>query len=179
MRITSKSDKAFRMALTAVFAMVVPGMSPLAIQAQYLHPKVSSKQVTIRNIVILPAKVQLVRDSMKGPEGMAAESEELSARVEKILAEVLAGQKHVATVSGAVTPSSDGATEQKYSVADFQSKFDLLLPKIMKKRKDVKAGRFSMGDEVLNLNLDKTADAQTGLSGQKPNTDWDAVVIPE
>jgi len=154
------------MALTALFALVVAAMSPLAVRAQFLHPKVTSKQVTIRNIVILPAKVQVVRDSMKGPEGMAAESEELSSRVEKILAEVLASQKHVATVSGSVAPSSDGATDQKYSVADFQSKFDLLLPKIMKKRGDVKQGRFSMGDEVLNLNLDKTADAIVFIRGQ-------------
>jgi hypothetical protein len=42
---------------------------------------------------------------------------------------------------------------------NFQTKFDHLLPKIMKKRSDVKKGRFSMGDEVLNLNLDKGADA--------------------
>ena len=52
---------------------------------------------------------------------------------------------------------------------DFQAKFDDLLPKIMKKRSDVKKGRFSMGDEVLNLNLDKETDAVVFIrgSGQK------------
>ena len=36
----------------------------------------------------------------------------------------------------------------------------------MKKGKDVKQGRFSMGDEVLNLNLDKTADAIVFIRGR-------------
>ena len=36
----------------------------------------------------------------------------------------------------------------------------------MKKRSDVKKGRFSMGDEVLNLNLDKGADAIVFIRGE-------------
>jgi hypothetical protein len=56
-------------------------------------------------------------------------------------------------------------SEQKYNIADFQTKFDGLLPRIMKKRSDVKKGRFSMGDEVLNLNLEKSADAIVFIRG--------------
>ena len=33
--------------------------------------KISSRQTAIRNVVVLPAKVNVVRDSMKGPEGTA------------------------------------------------------------------------------------------------------------
>jgi hypothetical protein len=36
----------------------------------------------------------------------------------------------------------------------------------MKKRSDVKKGRFSMGDEVLNLNLDNGADAVVFIRGE-------------
>jgi hypothetical protein len=135
------------------------------VQAQFIHPKIKSKETTIRRVVVLPAKVNVVRDSMKGPEGMAAESDELSLRVEKMVAEVLSKQKHVATLPPA-TPASAEGDEQKYNVADFQTKFDDLLPKIMKKRSDVKKGRFSMGDEVLNLNLDKGADAIVFIRGE-------------
>jgi hypothetical protein len=103
---------------------------------------------------------------MKGPEGMAAESEELSVRVEKMVAEVLSKQKHVTTLAAPVASSGDAEAQQKYAVADLQTKFDDLLPKVMKKRSDVKKGRFSMGDEVLNLNLDKTADAIVFIRGQ-------------
>ena len=155
-----------RVSTIAVAVGLLVGLWPLSIRAQFLHPKIKSKETTIRNVVILPAKVNVVRDSMKGPEGMAAESEELSARVEKMLAEVLSKQKHVTTLTAPVASSGDGEAQQKYTVADLQTKFDDLLPKVMKKRSDVKKGRFSMGDEVLNLNLDKTADAIVFIRGQ-------------
>jgi hypothetical protein len=109
---------------------------------------------------------------MKGPEGMAAESDDLSARVEKMVAEVLLKEKHVNALAGSGVTSTDttngtaGASLQRYDIADFQTKFDDLLPKIMKKRSDVKKGRFSMGDEVLNLNLEKSADAILFIRGE-------------
>jgi hypothetical protein len=146
--------------------LLLAGMSPLAVNAQYLHPKITSKQTIIHNIVILPAKVTVVRDSMKGPEGMAAESEDLSGRVEKMVAEVLAKDKNVTTLSAPAAPSTEADTQVKYAVTDIQTRFDELLPKVMKKRKDVKQGRFSMGDEVLNLNLDKSADAIVFIRGE-------------
>jgi hypothetical protein len=159
--------KARRVRTATVFGLVAlaAAMSPSIVRTQFLHPKINSKESTIRNVVILPAKVSIVRDSMKGPEGMAAESEELSARVEKTVAEVLA-QKHVATLSGPASSSAEDGAQQKYTVADIQAKFDDLLPKVMKKRSDVKKGRFSMGDEVLNLNLAKPADAIIFIRGQ-------------
>lgn len=155
-----------RTASLAALVLVAAALFPLTARAQFLHPKVSKKETTIRNIVILPAKVNVVRDSMKGPEGMAAESEELSARVEKMLAEVLANKKKVNTLASMAASAGEGETQTKYAVADIQTKFDDLLPKVMKKRSDVKKGRFTMGDEVLNLNLDKTADAIVFIRGE-------------
>lgn len=155
----------FRIATVAGLIALVAAMSPLLVRAQFLHPKINSRQSTIRNVVILPAKVDVVRDSMKGPEGMAAESELVSARVEKMLAEVLA-KKHVTTLGGPPSSSAEDSSQQKYTVADLQTKFDELLPKVMKKRSDVKKGRFTMGDEVLNLNVDKSADAVIFIRGQ-------------
>ena len=132
------------------------------VRAQFLHPKVQSKETTIRRVVVLPAKVNVVRDSMKGPEGMAAESDELSLRVASMVAEVLSKKKNVTSVP----TTTEADSQQKYNVADFQTKFDDLLPKITKKRSDVKKGRFSMGDEVLNLNLEKGADAIVFIRGE-------------
>jgi hypothetical protein len=153
-------------ALVLVLAtLLLMGLS-LPIQAQFLHPKIKSKETTIRTVVVLPAKVNVVRDSMKGPEGMAAESEELSARAEKTIAEVLSKQKNVKTLPAPTAASGEGNSQPNYNVADFQTKFDDLLVKIMKKRSDVKKGRFTMGDEVLNLNLEKTTDAIVFIRGE-------------
>jgi hypothetical protein len=68
--------------------------SPATLRAQYLHPKVSGKATTIRKVVLMPAKVEIVKQSMRGPEGMAAESDLLSARVSQLITEALA-VKHV------------------------------------------------------------------------------------
>jgi hypothetical protein len=146
-----------------VVLLIVSGSH--AVRAQFLHPKIKSKETTIRRVVVLPAKVNVVRDSMKGPEGMAAESDDLSARVATMVAEVLSNKKHVTTLPAAAA-SAETDAQQKYNIADFQTKFDDLLPKIVKKRSDVKKGRFSMGDEVLNLNLEKSTDAVIFIRGE-------------
>lgn len=155
----------FQKSSIALAALLVMAVAPTIARAQFLHPKISKKETTIRNVVILPAKVNVVRDSMKGPEGMVQESDDLSGRVEKMLADVLEKQKHVKTLNTPATGSGEGEAQQRYSIADFQSKFDDLLPRIMKKRSDVKKARFTMGDEVLNLNLDKSADAIVFIRG--------------
>src|SRR6476620_9623941 len=114
----SITRQGFRLAISFGFILAVAALSPTAVRAQYLHPKVGAKQTIIRTIVILPAKVSVVRDSMKGPEGMAEESETLSARVEKILAEVLAARKSVTTLSETSTESD---SQRKYTIADMQA----------------------------------------------------------
>ena len=137
--------------------------SSATLHAQYLHPKIISKETTIRNVVLLPAKVEIVRQSMKGPEGMAAESDLLSTRVTQLITEALAA-KHINASTGGLVGEAN--TQKTYALADIQSHYDSLLPRIMKKQKDVKKGRFTLGDEVLNLNLDKTADAIVFVRGQ-------------
>lgn len=152
---------------TTIFALVLllTVFGSHQVQGQFLHPKIKSKEVTIRRVVVLPARVSVFRDSMKGPEGMAAESDELSTRIEAMVGEVLSKQKQITTVS-TTAPSAEADSQQKYNVADFQTRFDDLLPKIMKKRSDVKKGRFSMGDEVLNLSVEKSADSILFIRGE-------------
>src|ERR1700694_2865101 len=127
--------------------VLVATITPRSLRAQYLHPKVAKKEVSIRNVVILPAKVEIVKQSMKGPEGMAAESDLLSTRINQMIFEALL-TKHISTLLFAGAGSAD--PQRTYTLADVQSRYDELLPKIAKKQKDVKQGRFSLGDEVLN-----------------------------
>ena len=89
------------------------------------------------------------------------------ARGDRALKSVLRTESIVS--AGATPATSEADTQQKYTVADLQARYDALLPKIAKKRKDVKKGRFSLGDEVLNLNLDKSADAIVFIRGRGRN----------
>lgn len=164
--INAKLDPNMKLKLSCLtFFVLFVTITPGTLSAQYLHPKITSKQTTIRNVVLLPAKVEIVRQSMKGPEGMAAESDLLSTRITQLTTEILAA-KHISALTGAAATLSDPDSQKKYALSDLQSRYDALLPKIMKKPKDVKKGRFSLGDEVLNLNLDKNTDAIVFVSGK-------------
>lgn len=154
-----------RNAFAVLVVLSASALMPSAASAQFLHPKIQKKETTIRNVVVLPAKVEITRDSMKGPEGMAAESEAVSERVAKMVSDALA-KKQVGSLGLPASAPTDGEAQQKYTVADFQARYDEILPKIMKKRSDVKKARFTLGDEVLNLNLDKNADAIVFIRGK-------------
>ena len=150
-----------KLTFLALFVFVVAG----PIHGQYLHPKVTGKQTQIRNVVMLPAKVEVVRQSMKGPEGMAAESDLLSTRVGQLVGEALA-TKHITVLAPTTAGAGEGDALATSGPHRRWRLDDALLPKIEKKRKDVKKGRFSLGDEVLNLHLDQNADAIVFIRGQ-------------
>jgi hypothetical protein len=137
-----------------------------AAKAQYLHPKLDTKQLTVRNVVILPAKVEIVRQSVKGSESMVEESEKASAAVSDLVAQVLQKKRINILNSPFANSVNETDSDKKYLLADIQGRYDALLPKLLKKPKDVKKGRFTLGDEVLNLNLDKSADALIFIRGQ-------------
>jgi hypothetical protein len=59
------------------------------------------------------------------------------------------------TISSSAAPDND----VRYVLADLQKRFDALAPKMLKKSRDVGAGRFSLGDEVANLSQANAVDA--------------------
>jgi hypothetical protein len=134
------------------------------VKAQYLHPKIAEKKVTIRNVVILPAKVEIVKESAKGSEMMVAESADISGKVVEAVGQALQ-QKKIGAVANSFEPTAMDDV-RKYKLADIQSRYDALLPKLVNKSKDVKKARFTLGDEVMLLNVDKNADALVFIRGQ-------------
>ncbi len=126
--------------------------------AQDLHPQLKSKEKVVRQALILPPKVELAKQGMKGAEGMLKESEEVAARLSQVVAKEMSGKK-IKTLD---SPFTDAALaenqEMKYALADLQARFDELLPKLRKKSKDVKQGRFTLGDAVASLNPSGAAD---------------------
>src|ERR1051325_12235561 len=107
------SGRAFMLALV----VLLTASGSHSVRGQFLHPKIKSKETTIRSVFVWPAKGNVVRDSMKGPEGMAAESDDLSARVETMITEVLSKKKHVTTLPASPAAAA-GDPQQKHNVAD-------------------------------------------------------------
>jgi len=135
-------------------------------EGQYLHPKITEKKVTIHNAVILPAKVEISKESAKGSEMMVAESEKVSSTVVDVVGQTLQ-QKKIAVLKSPFDGQSGAMDDNsKYILANIQTRYDALLPKLIDKSKDVKKGRFSLGDEVMVLNVDKSADVLIFIRGQ-------------
>jgi hypothetical protein len=133
-------------------------------EAQYLHPKVVEKKVTIHRAVILPAKVEITKESAKGSEMMVAESADISNSVMEAVGQSL--QKKKITVAPNPFEASAMDESRKYTLADIQTRYDALLPKLVDKSKDIKKARFTLGDEVMLLNVHKDADVLVFIRGQ-------------
>jgi hypothetical protein len=133
-------------------------------KAQYLHPNVVEKKVTIRSALILPAKVEIVKESAKGSEMMVAESANISGSVMEAVGQTLQKKK----INVAPSPFEPAAMDEtrKYTLADIQTRYDALLPKLVNKSKDIKKARFTLGDEVMLLNVHKDADVLVFIRGQ-------------
>ena len=134
------------------------------VEAQYLNPKIAEKKVAIRSAVILPAKVEITKESAKGSEMMVAQSADISKGVMEAVDQALK-EKKISVVANSFEPSALDDS-RKYQLADIQTRYDALLPKLVKKSKDVKKARFTLGDEVMLLNVHKDADVIVFIRGQ-------------
>jgi hypothetical protein len=156
-----------RFVFTLLYCMLVHSYAA-EIKAQYLHPKLVEKnvekKVTIRSAVILPAKVEITKESAKGSEMMVAESAEISSSVMAAVNEALQ-KKKINVAPNSFEPAAMDET-RKYTLADIQARYDALLPKLVNKSKDVKKARFTLGDEVMLLNMHKDADVLVFIRGQ-------------
>jgi len=134
--------------------------------AQYLNPKIKEKTVILHSAVILPAKVEITKESSKGSEMMVAESERTSKTVSEAVGQSLQEKKITVVKSPFEGESATTDEKYRYALADIQTRYDALLSKLVDKSKDVKKARFSLGDEVMLLNVDKSADALIFIRGQ-------------
>src|SRR6266498_70808 len=151
-----------RLALLFLVGMLVCQQA----MAQYLHPKITQKTVTVHSAVILPAKVEITKESAKGSEMMVAESEQANNTVFDAVGQALEQKKINIIKSPFDNQAGVMDDNRKYTLANIQGRYDALLPKLLSKSKDVKKARFSLGDEVMLLNIDKSADVLIFIRGQ-------------
>jgi len=154
---------AIRFVFMVLCCLLVQHQAAADVKAQYLNTKLKEKKVTIRSAVILPAKVEITKESAKGSEMMVAESADISGKAVEAVGQTLQEKK----ITVAANPFDPTATDdgRKYTLADIQSRYDALLPKLMNKSKDVKKARFTLGDEVMLLNVHKNADVLVFIRG--------------
>jgi len=123
-----------------------------------MNKKLKDKEVTIHNVVVLPPGVKMTKQGIRGSEGVTKEEDDA---MRTLVTSVSAALKQNGV--SVDTPFSDEALKDnndlKYAVADVQRKFDQIAPQLNRKLKDVRKGRFSLGDMVAVLNSKGNADA--------------------
>jgi hypothetical protein len=139
-------------------------LAPVLAMGQRLHPRLKEAKpgdakLVISRVVILPAQVSLAKDGMKGGEPLEKEAAAATPIIEKALAKALAAKNLIVLDSPFVPEALQDNEKLKYAVADLRRNYDELNVKILKNRKDIEKGRFSLGDQVLLLNQDNNIDA--------------------
>lgn len=126
--------------------------------AQQLHPKLEKKEKAVKNVLVLPARVELTKSGMKGNEGMLKESDQAAEALPKLVVAALQ-KKGYTVLDDPFTPQALGENNDlKFALADAQNRYDVLGLQLHQKPKDVKKGRFTLGDEVSRINPDGKAD---------------------
>ena len=54
------AEKSHRLRIASLAAFILVATSPFTARAQFLHPKIKKNETTIHNVVIMPAKVEVV-----------------------------------------------------------------------------------------------------------------------
>lgn len=136
-----------------------------SVWAQFEHPDLKSGKAVVKNVVILPPNVKIVKNGVKAVEELTEESRAIENALPPLIIEAL-NKRHCEANDKAFSGEAlEKDSDLKYAVADLQKKFDEMLPQLQRKGKDVRKGRFTMGDDVAKLNPGGTADALVFVRG--------------
>jgi hypothetical protein len=143
----------------AGFVLLMIAGSFMNARAQYAHADLKSGKIVLHKVLVLPPRATVTKSGMKGNENLIAESGMLEAALPTIVAQAV-GQKGCSVLSNVFAPEAlEKNQDLKFAVADLQDRFDALYQHMNEKPKDVRNGRFTLGDEVANFNPSAAADA--------------------
>lgn len=147
-----------RTRMSFMFTMLLASSVLSATEKDYLNPKLKEHEASVKIAVVLPAHVDMEKHGVKGVSGMGQESDEAARQVAFEVAKALANRG--VTIDKTFTEEALKNNEDlRLAMADVQQRFDQIEPQLFKKEKDVKKGRFTLGDSVAVLNPTGKTDA--------------------
>jgi len=135
------------------------------LSSSYTSPKLSSGEVKVANVCIMPAEGQLSRLGMKGREGMSQESDTWGMQLQSVV------ENHLKEIGAKVTSEGMSPSELETNdklrqlVLQVQQKFDTVATQMNRKPKDIKKERYTMGDEAALLPCSGKSDALVFVEG--------------
>lgn len=143
-------------------------------QRVYLHREFKSGERLIRTIAVLPARVSLTKFTVwHGNEPMVTESVPVAEKLKEFVSGALQ-DKYRVEKSAFAKPIGPADTEPMYSAANLWMRFETIIPRLLKKPKDLQKGRYSLGSEVDALAAGISADGLVFVraEGREVVTGW-------
>lgn len=152
---------------TALFAVMGPGMTEAVTAAKsYTNPKLTSGEVSVTRVCVMPAEGELNKVGMKGTEGMAKQSETWSAQPQGVVETELKDIGVTITSTGMSNSDMESNDELRQTVMQIQQKYDGVATQLNHHAKDVKVARYTLGDEVALLPCSANSDALVFIHGE-------------
>jgi hypothetical protein len=127
--------------------------------AQFEHPDLKSGKKQVRSMVLMPVQVEITKVGMKGAEPMMEESRQTEQALTPVIGTVLHNLGYKLDMESLSRGTLEKDPDLRYTVDDLQKKFDEELKQMNRKSKDVRKGRFTLGDEVAKLPAGEKVDA--------------------
>lgn len=138
---------------------IIVAASCVLCSAQFEHPDLKAGTRHVETLLMMPAQVEITKVGMKGPEPMIEESRQVQQSIVPVIAGVLQKEGYSLDQQGLAPAVLEKDSELRYTVDDLQKRFDEELKLMHKKSKDVRKGRFTLGDEVTKLAQGDKVDA--------------------
>ncbi len=124
-----------------------------------LNQKLAAGEKVIRSVCVMPVEAEWAKVGMKGSEGMTKEAEAWTTTMQGVVVKAISGQG-IEVVPIASKPGASQADQQLMeTVQQLQQRYDGVAVQMHKKPKDIKKGRYSLGDEVTLLPCAAQTDA--------------------
>lgn len=147
-------------ALLGLAGIFISSLVPHTLTAQYQSQDLTTRAVTAKTILILPAEATVLKSSVKGFEPITDEAQTLGSEVISMVGKTLSEKGcEIFQDPSFSADALDRNADLKYALANLQSQYDKLQVLVLKRPKDVVTGRFSLGEEVTNFGPGASADA--------------------
>jgi hypothetical protein len=146
-----------RLIVSLVTALILLSGAPAL--AQFEHPDLKSHKKQVQSLLFMPAQVKITKVGMKGSEPMMEESRQTEVALSSVIGNVLRQLGYTIDQESLAPAVLQKDSDLRYTVDDLQKKFDDELQRMNRKAKDVRKGRFTLGDEVTKLPAGEGVDA--------------------
>jgi len=140
------------------FALLTAGGAPTA--DQFVHPDLKDGKVVVHAVLVLPPAAFVKKfGNVLGGEVMPNEGQQLQASLRPTAGTVLVGKGCQFLDDPYTKEALDKDPAAKSALDDVQTRYSSVEAQIWKKPKDVRQGRFTLGDGVSKLNPGHSIDA--------------------